>query len=158
MGSDGGGLFRALVPAGSFRLIFSIICSVIALVSACALAILVFGQELDGDFLSKIILVVFFIGVFLVVHPNFRLTRGAKWPLTYMSVLLLLCILLTLATLVWSYVHDIRDIYVGGLVGLIAGVVGLWGYRSKSVEKLRAHFAQIWQDEYRRREYLRNGK
>lgn len=158
MGSDGGGLARTLMPAGSFRFIFSVICSVIALVSACALTILVFGKELNGDFLPKLILLIFIVGVFVVVHPNFRITRGARWPLAYMSVLLLSGILMTLIVLVWSYVHGIKGVYVGGVVSLIAGLVGLWGYRSKSMEKLRAHFAQIWQDEYRRREYLRNSK
>lgn len=149
---------RALLPPGSFRFIGSIICSVIALVSTCASAILVFGQGLSSDFLAKLIVLMLFVGVFLVFHPNFRITRGAKWPLVYMSVLLLSCISLLLIVLAWSYLHDTGNVGVGVFVGLIAGVIGLWGYRSRALEKLRAHFDQIWKEECRRREILRNSR
>lgn len=158
MSSDRPGLFRALLPPGSVRFILSIVCSVISLVSAFALAILVFGQQINSDLLSKLVVMMFIVGVLIVVHPNVKLTRGAKWPLTYMSALLLLCISLTSITLLWSYFRGLDNIYSGGLLGLVSGALGLLGYRSRALENLRAHFYQIWQDEYRRREYLRKGK
>ncbi len=155
---DEQGMLRTLIPPGSIRFILSIVCSIISLVSALALVILVFGRQLNSDLLAKLIVVIFIIGVFGIVHPNFRLTRGEKWPLTYMSVLLLSCILITSITLIWSYFDGLEDVYAGGALGLVFGVLGLWGYRSKALEKLRSHFDQVWQDEYQKREHLRKGR
>lgn len=158
MRSEGQGVFRTLLPTGSVVFILSIICSIIALVSASAMVILAFGKHINPDFLTKLIVGTFLAGLFFIVYPNLRLTRGARWPLTHMSLLLCSCILLMLATLVWSYFQGSENVHVGALAGLASGVVGLSGYRSKALETLRAHFDQIWQDEYRRRTHLRNDK
>ena len=147
-------LARTLFPPGSLTFILSIICSIIALVMALGLATVVFGQLVGGDSLPKLVVFMFVAGVFLIVHPNFRLTRGAKWPVTYMLVLLVSCLLLTVSTLAWASIQGPRNVFAGGCVAVVAAVLALLGYRSQALERFRAHFDERWSEHYRRREAI----
>lgn len=152
------GLARTLFPPGSLRFILSILCSVVALVTAFGLVAVVFGRFVDGDLLPKLVVFTFIAGVFLVVHPNFRLTRGAKWPLTYMSVLLVCCLLMTLSTVAWAYIYGPHNVFVGGGVAFVSALLAIWGYRSQTLERFRAHFDELWRDHYRKLEAVQARK
>lgn len=136
----------ALLPPG----VVSTIAAVISMILSSAILVAAiqgaFFSHLDSETLALSQMACLVVFTLLIVHPTFMVTRGKRWPTTFLKQVNHLVIAGLMIVLAWNLWSSQGRHAVGSLIGLMFAVIAYLLYRSRVFQHTCYHYQKLWGD------------